>query len=551
MSKLNKKYKQIKVMPYKFLPIMVIAFFSINVLSLVLPLSIKKIYSSIILEKSVTSLRLLMIGAFVALSFESIMRKVRDSSSKWIASKYEYQLSSFLIEKVLNSYSKKTEENSYIAELEKFNSLSKIASYYSTRTYQLYIDLPFIGIFLYLIYLFANVLVLVPISIIIVYLLFNVIVGLVEQRQTKDVYVNNDRLMGKVTETLEKIHLVKGAGIEESQINIYKKILEDVNETSYKSINYRRIPTTLNGYISQFTLFSTLIVGGYMMSTNEISFGAITASALLANRSVSPVTSLIAQFHQWKEMKVIRTRIEEMVERPDQYESEVPDFPDKILGSIDIIDLQYSHVQNYSKVRFSGRIRQGDFVYIDPYQFLSYKRVLKKIDGTERIHLGKVLIDNLDISEWNLSSLKGKVEYVDNPVSVYKGTVLENASYFNTSKVENVYAASALTGLDELVSDLPEGFETQLDGQSVNSLPVAFLQRLNLTRALVERPRILIIDRIDENMDNETLEVFKWLLATFKEKVTILVVTYNDEIKAMATHEMRTDRIVDIRGNDE
>ena len=119
-------------------------------------------------------------------------------------------------------------------------------------------------------------------------------------------------------------------------------------------------------------------------------------------------------------------------------------------------------------------------------------------------------------------------------VNLFKGSVLQNITYFNPSKVSEAYEAATLTGLDEMVAQLVEGFETPLDSQSVNSLSSAFLQRLNITRVLLERPRILLIDCIDGSMDIETHRLFVWLLTKFKGKMTILIATENEAIKALS-----------------
>ncbi len=542
MDKDFSRYNQIQQLPKKFLGIMILAFFSINILGLVLPLTMKKIYSSIAISKSITSLRMIIFAALIALALESLMRKAKDSSSKWIAAKYEYELSVFLMEKFLNSYRHDSNDNSYIVALEKFNGVSKIASFHATRTYQLYVDLPFMLLFLYLIYYFGGIIVLVPIVLSLIYVLLMYILAQRYFNNRATVLKHGDTLMEHLTETLDKIHLVKAAGIEESQINHYREILNETTESSFLSNKYEVLPRQISSNFSQLNLFSILIVGGFLVKQENITFAEITACAMLGSRAISPIISIMRQYFQRKDIQLLKKRIDTIAYLDNQYNEDTPDFPEDIAGSIELLSLAYTNVQTKATDSITAIIPTGSFVLIDPSTFLSYRSVLNKITGKESIDSGKVLIDNLDIQLWNMTSLKGKIEYLNDHVNIYKGSILENITYFNRSKLRPAYEAAAVTGLDDLVSQHPEGFETKLDSYSVNHLSSAFLQRLNLTRALLYRPRIMIIDRIDESMDDETFKTFLWLLEKFKGSLTIVIASNHPSIKTLSDFTLTPEK---------
>lgn len=529
MKKKHLNYSNIKNIPVKFIPIMFLVYLSINILSLTLPLAMKKIYGSIIVSKSEESLRFIIILVLVALFFESVMKRLKDSSSKWIACKYEYFLSVFLMEKMLNSFPELVYNRNHINDLEKFNSVPRLASFYSTRYYQIFIDLPFSLLFLYLIYVFGGPIVLVPITLSLIYVILLTIISTRYFKNRSSELESNDSLINQLTETLEKIHLVKGAGIEESQITKYEEKLEQLTYSTYISNKYDAMPRILSSNFSQINLFAILVVGGIFVSYNQITFGAITACAMLGGRAISPVISIMTQFFQKKDIQLINERIEDIINLPEQYSEDIPPFPDDISGLIELVDLEFTNIQSHNKEYISYKIPSGTLLHIDPSDFLSYKDIIHKISGQKELSSGKVLIDSLDINLWDMSTLKGKIEYLSETVKLYKGSVLDNITYFNNKKIQNAYTASAITGLDTIISQLPEGFETQIDSFSSNYMSPAFMQRLNLTRAFVERPRILILDRIDESMDKDTLSIFKWLLDSFKGTLTIIMVTQNED----------------------
>jgi ATP-binding cassette subfamily C protein LapB len=307
--------------------------------------------------------------------------------------------------------------------------------------------------------------------------------------------------------------------------------------------NKNKIVTdTIASKLSRLTLFMILIAGGYLITKDAITFGQITACAMLGGRAISPVLGLMRVYQQTKDIKILRKRIDEIAYSENQYSDDIPNFPDDIYGAIEFIDLSYKDVQNNIKETITIDISAGDFVVINPTTFPSYRRIIQKINGFEPIEDGKILIDSLDISEWNMLSLKGKIECLTENVSLFKGNVLENITYFNTAENQNAFEAASLTGLDLLVSKMPEGFATELDSHMLNYLSAAFLQRLNLSRSLLERPRILIIDRIDEGMDRDTLKFFLWLLNKLKGKSTIIIASWNKDILDMGDYELMPEK---------
>lgn len=536
--KFDKNYININRIPLKYIPIMIISSLSINFLSLALPLTMKQIYSRIIVNKSVETLSVLMLGCLVALGLEALIRKMKDSTSKWIAARYEYQLTHYLIGKILGSYTEETSKFNYYSNLDKFNGISKVTAFYANSFYQLFIDLPFALLFIFLIYVLGGSLMWVPVILSLLY----IVVMMIHTRQyiqcRNSEIESNEKIMSHLTESIEKIHLVKAAGLESFQIFKYKKALDESLVSNYKTNQLQMRPEILSSYFTQMTLFSILIAGGYLMINGGISFGEITACALLGGRAISPVQNIMQLYMHYSDIKLMKTRIDQLAILPVQYSDEIPNFPEDILGTIEVLELSYANIQGKGLETLSCRIPSGSFVYISPNEYPSYKRLFGTLIGRERIEGGKVLIDNLDIEEWNMNSLKGKVEFLSAQVQLFKGTVLENITFFNPTRVAAAHEAATLTGLDDLIAQLAEGFETVLDSQSVNYLSSAFLQRLNLTRVLLERPRVMIIDHIDGSMDDETLAHFLWLLEKFKGKMTVLIATENVRIKTLADYKL-------------
>lgn len=541
----GKTYQQINRIHYNYIPVILLAALSVNVLSLALPLTMKQIYNRVIVYQAFDTLNLLIMGCIIALVLESLMKNIKNSSSKWISSKQEFLLTTFFTDKMLNSSPGGTDKINYSASLEKFNSIPRITNFFSTNFFQIIVDLPFMLLFLFLIYYLAGYLVVVPVFLSLLYVFVMIVIAKFYFNKRFEQVETNDKLMSQLAESLEKIHLIKAAGLEEFQIKKFKKSFDSSTEAGFKVNSLKLIPGNISTYFSQLVLFSVICAGGYLMINGDLFFGEITASALLAGRAVNPVQNLMNSYLQLHDVRLLRQKLDKVASYEEQYSADAPPFPADLSGTIELIGVRYKTLHNYIAGALSCRIQAGDFVHINPAEFLSYRKIINMIIGLEKIEDGKILIDNLDITEWNMNNLKGKIEYLSDKVDIFKGSVMDNITYFSAEKNRDAYDAAGLTGFDKLVTRMPDGFETQLDTHAANYLSSAFLQRLNLTRALLYRPRILLLDRIDESMDSETLQLFIWLLKKLKNKATILVATNNYQIIELADKKMTAGGLFD------
>jgi len=147
---------------------------------------------------------------------------------------------------------------------------------------------------------------------------------------------------------------------------------------------------------------------------------------------------------------------------------------------------------------------------------------------------GTVLIDGYNLSGWDFTDMKGRVEYIPQAASLFKGTLVDNITMFDPNRHAAALDAAGLVGLDELVSRLPMGYETPVSSQASGLLSSGLIQRVAFARALVVRPRILLLDKASAAMDRDSTRVFRWLLEQLKGRCTIVMVTNQHNLLGMA-----------------
>ena len=154
------------------------------------------------------------------------------------------------------------------------------------------------------------------------------------------------------------------------------------------------------------------------------------------------------------------------------------------------------------------------------------------IDLLPRLRLptyGEIKIDDENIKEFNLKSLRNLMAYVPQSPQIFDGTIRSHILYGKTDATDNeVEEAIRLSGVKVFSDQLPQGLETVL-GEDAVKFSGGQRQRIDLARAIVRKAEILILDEPTSNLDAESERIFKKALSQIREEMntTIIIVSHN------------------------
>ena len=148
---------------------LIISTFSINLLSLALPIMVLQIYDRIMTNHSVSTLTMLVVGVCIAISFEALLRIARSYTTGWAGMVYQYTLEANALHRYINAEPTKLKEEGTGRQIQNLESFNQLKDFYGGQTLVTLVDIPFAFVFLTLIVYLTGYLALVPLTLIIIF----------------------------------------------------------------------------------------------------------------------------------------------------------------------------------------------------------------------------------------------------------------------------------------------------------------------------------------------------------------------------------------------
>jgi ATP-binding cassette subfamily C protein len=156
--------------------------------------------------------------------------------------------------------------------------------------------------------------------------------------------------------------------------------------------------------------------------------------------------------------------------------------------------------------------------------------------GLHRPEGGRILIDGTDLARIDLQAWRTMIGYVPQELILFHASVLENLTLSDTEHGEEaVWEALRWAGAEEFVAQLPEGLQTEV-GTKGARLSGGQRQRIALARALVRKPRLLILDEVTSALDPESEREICRNIVELQDRTTVLAVTHRPAFLEIATH---------------
>lgn len=369
------------------------------------------------------------------------------------------------------------------------------------------------------------------------------------------VFNTYDKLNNVVQENVRGIRVVKSFVKEDTEIEKF----ENVSQSIYKDFTRAEIILALNNPLMQFTIYTIItliswfgakfIVGG-TLTTGELT-SLITYAMQILNSlmmlSMIFVTITIA-------MESARRIVEVLDEVPDLANPENPVMNVKD-GSIEFKDVGFSYVKDTQKLCLKNinlKIKAGQTIGILGGTGSSKSTLVQLIPRLYDVTNGELKVGGVNVKEYDIKTLRDQVSMVLQKNELFSGTIKENLRWGNKEATdEEIVKACKLAQADEFINGFPDKYDTYIE-QGGTNVSGGQKQRLCIARAILKKPKILILDDSTSAVDTKTDSLIRKAFAEEIPNTTKIIIAQrvssvqdsdqiivldDGEINGVGTHE--------------
>ncbi len=291
----------------------------------------------------------------------------------------------------------------------------------------------------------------------------------------------------------------------------------------------------LPGTILTAATAAVFLYGGWMIFNGAMSIGTMVAFMAYHMRLLSPIQNLMGMSAGLATARVSLNRIFELFET----KAEVRDTPHPlplgpVKGQFRLENVSIKYDRNPVLRDVSLQIPAGAFCAILGSSGAGKSTLADLLVRYLDPDAGRILLDGQDLREVSLDDLRREVMLVDQSPYLFNVSIRENISFaWPSATLAEIEEAGRAAGLEELIRRLPEGYQTKT-GERGLALSVGERQRIALARALLRRPRVLILDEPTSALDVDTERLVAFNLRQALPDATLIVITHKPALAALA-----------------
>lgn len=271
-------------------------------------------------------------------------------------------------------------------------------------------------------------------------------------------------------------------------------------------------------------------LGAYLAIQKEISPGLVISGSILLGRALAPLDQMIAGWRGFLGAREAYQRLDTLLRTTPERASRMSLPP--LRGQVKLEDLVIA-VPGRSAPILNGitlTIEPGTTVALIGPSAAGKSTLARAILGLHSPARGRLCLDGADVHNWDRTQLGQYVGYLPQDVELLDGTVAENIARFGEVESDRVVEAAQWAGIHEMVLTLPQAYDTPLIGGSV-ALSAGQQQRIGIARAIYGRPRVVVLDEPNANLDMAgEAALMTTLLQLQRDGCTVVLVTHRTNV---------------------
>jgi len=305
---------------------------------------------------------------------------------------------------------------------------------------------------------------------------------------------------------------------EKIELEKFKKINERHKKAWLKTVWYNSIFFPVADILSSLTLGLVVWYGGMnTVMDGTASIGELTAFIMMIPMLFRPLNQIANKFNTLLMGMVAAERVFNILDTNSVIKDTGPEIADKIRGKINYKNVNFSYKKGEKVIDdLSIEINAGKTTAIVGSTGSGKSTIIKLLNRFYQLDSGSIHIDDINIENYSLSSLRENIGFVSQDVHLFSDTILNNITLQNPNiSFLSVKKAASDIELDNFISSLPNGYNYQVSERGL-TLSTGQRQLISFLRVYIKNPQILILDEATSSIDTDS----ELLIQRATEKIT-------------------------------
>ena len=499
-----------------------------NLLAIATGIFTMVVYDRVLPSGATESLVALTIGVTIALIFDWVVKTLRGQFLDGAGARVDIQVGQRLFDQLL-ALDLSTKRDSVGGLSSVMREFEQLRDFLTSATLTALIDLPFIFFFLFIIYLIGG-----PLAIIPLVLVPLVIVVALATQPFMNALAAEDFEEGKnkqsvLVETISGLETLKTTNASREMRRRWREAASRQANSSIKTRILGQLAINFSALAQQASHVGIVAYGAVLVSSGQLSMGAIIASVILSGRCMAPLAQLVGVMSRIVQARTSFKALDEFMHRPlDRPLNNKWLARERLEGNIEFRNVHFTYPGAQAPVLrdVSFKIGAGEKIALLGKIGSGKSTLSRLLLGLYHPQTGAVMADGTEVRQIDPFDLRHSMAIVMQESWLFSGTVRENiAAGAEQPSDEAILDAAKKAGVHDFLGDHPQGYDLAISERG-EGLSGGQKQAIAIARALVADPAILILDEPTSMMDMSAEARFVKRLKAIATDKTLIIITH-------------------------
>ncbi|WP_396218678.1 ABC transporter ATP-binding protein, partial [Flavobacterium sp.] len=332
-----------------------------------------------------------------------------------------------------------------------------------------------------------------------------------------------------IQERLTGMKIVQLFNREKIELEKFKEINHKHNKAWLKNILYNSIFFPIADIVSSITLGLVVYFGALFIINGDTttSVGQLISFNMYIAMLYTPLRQIADKFNVMQMGIVAADRVFEILESNSEVQDNGTIDADTFKGNILFDNVRFGYLKDEEILKgIHLEVKAGETIAIVGATGAGKTTIINLLNRFYEINSGKILIDDININEYTLDSLRNEIAMVLQDVFLFADTIYNNITLFDESiKREQVYEAAKKIGVHDFLMSLPNGYDYDVKERGV-MLSSGQRQLIAFLRAYISNPSILILDEATSSIDSYSEELIQKATLTLTQGRTSIIIAH-------------------------